>query len=552
MLTILTLIGCIGLFLYGINQMSEGLQKIVGDRLRSMLSWVTRNRVTSMVTGMLLTALIQSSKATTLTMVSFVNAGIISLRQAMAFILGANVGTTATAWMIALVGFNLDLGFLTLPLIALAFPLFSSKHDQTRNWGGFALGFALMFLSLTVVKEQMQRVNLHEDLLVNIYGLCTMEGQSLCLFVGLGIVLTVFVQASNVMFVVAALLCSYRWITFDMACALMIGSNIGTCLTPLLASRHGNSMAKRAAAGHLLINMLGAVWAIALFRPSMIGLSSLCRMTHFCSTDSGTGMPLALALYHTLFNLINVSLLLCIHPWLVKAVSAIVKSENDGSIHYRLQMLGNGFDESGEMALLQVRKQVCAMGEETAKMFSYARTLTVDTLNSERQQNLFETIRLLEERNDEEEEEIASYLNKIKGLSNDSELLSRSYYKVIDELESIADSIYHIACTLNRKYEHRCLFTPEQKNNLKKMFDLTEASLTHMQKCLETEDLPESALNKAYNIEDEINNLRSQLRSEMIVAKGADYQQASYFMDLINECERVGDFVINITVAMSM
>lgn len=536
MIAILTIAGSIGLFLYSMKLMSEGLQKIVGDGLRSMLSAMTRNRFTGMLSGLLVTSLVQSSRATTVTIVSFVNAGIISLKESMAVIMGANVGTTTTTWIIALLGFHFGIGSYAFPLIALSLPLLTTKRFDTHDWGELLMGFALLLLSVSLLTHSMPLLDpdLHHSEFS--FGLGWADP---LLFLLVGVVLTIVVQGSSAAFTVVLLLLTFGWIGFGSACSLVIGANIGTCITPLMASLSANTMARRAAVEHLGFNLIGALWALPLVPLASLWLNAVL-------VDE-----VALALFHTLFNAINMILLIGFTPWISKAITWMIPDDRDKEEEFKLQFIGNGFIESGEMALLQVRKETSRYAFDTYNMFSHVRTMLSESLNSERTQTLFQTVKLLEQKSDQAEEQIATYLNKIspKTLSADSELLSRSYYKMLDEMESVADSIYHIACTLKRKQEHRVGFTPDQQKKLAHMVALTDAALAHMSKCLEHEDLPESALNKAYNLEDEINNYRTQMRNEMLELKAFDYEQATYFMDIINECERLGDFVINVLSA---
>jgi len=550
MLQLLTIIGCIGLFLYSMKLMSEGLQKIMGDHLRSMVSLVTRNRFTGMLTGALVTALVQSSRATTVSMVSFVNAGMLSLKESMAVIMGANIGTTATTWIIALLfmGFGYHLDLWAIPLIAISLPLLNTKNRHSHHWGEFLMGFSLLFLTLTLFYRSMPEGSQFPAITGVMHDACSFGFLSMLMMLVAGLLLTICVQASSAAFTLVLFLTAMGWIPLDMAFAMIIGCNIGTCITPLMASLSANTMAKRAAVCHLLFNIVGALWALPLvaFGWKYVGNTP-------CGTWAAASLPIALALFHTLLNAINTSLLLGFTHWIAQGITALIKDDKKGDESFKLQIIGNGYVESGEIALLQVQKEIGRYASDTYLMFTYVRAMISENNSKEQHQTLFETVRLLEQKSDDAEEGIASYLNKIspKTLSVDSELLSRSYYKMIDELESVADSIYHIACTLNRKHEHRVRFTAEQQRSLNKMLILTDMSLKHLLKCVEHEDLPESAINKAYNIEDEINNYRTQMRNEMLELKAVEYEQATYFMDIINECERVGDFVINVLTAMA-
>ncbi len=554
---LLTLIGSVGLFLYGMKLMSEGLQKIAGDKLRTTLAAMTNNRFTGMLTGVIVTALVQSSSATTVMIVSFVNAGLITLAESMAVIMGANVGTTATTWIIAVFGFKFDIAMYVFPLIAISLPFFNSVHSKKNSWGEFIIGFALLFLGLEILKNSVPDLSNYPTILDGMSKYASMGFGSIVLFLIIGMLLTMVVQASSAAFTIALLMCTSGWISFEIGCAIVLGSNIGTCITPVLASLSANTMAKRAAMGHLLFNVLGTVWTLSLYYPFCNFITWLCGQFGFGDPHDVANVSMGMTLFHTAFNIINLCIMLGFTKQFVIIVTKLIPERKTKNEAFKLLYLDKGLIASGELALLQVRKETCRYAEETYKMFGYIRTMINEPLGSERQLELYMKVRELEEESDKAENEIASFLNQInpKSLSNESELLSRRLYKMIDELESIADSIYHLACTLREKSEQRIYFSEEEKVDIGKMISLTDAALVHMLKCIEKEDLPESSLMKAYNYEDEINNFRSQLRNQILESKESSdkdtYLQSTYFMDLINECEKVGDYVINVLTAMS-
>lgn len=552
----LTLIGSIGLFLYGMRIMSEGLQKIAGDRLRNILAAMTNNRFTGMLTGVLVTALVQSSSATTVMIVSFVNAGLISLAESMAVIMGANVGTTATTWIIALCGFKFNIAAYIFPIIAIALPFFNSNNSKRILWGEFLIGFALLFLGLEILKQSVPDLTAYPAILEFLRQYSSMGFGSIMLFILIGMVITMIVQASSAAFTIAVLMCANGWISFEMGCALVLGSNIGTCITPLIASLSANTMAKRAAIGHLLFNVVGTVWTLALYYPFCNLIVWLCLKLGIGDPNLTENVSVGMTMFHTVFNIINLCLMLGLTTQFVKIVSRIIPDKSNKDEAFKLQFIDKGGIVSGEMALLQVRQETQKYAEETYKMFGHIRTMLTETLGSERQLSLFMKVRQLEDESDHAEMEIADFMNQIspKTLSHDGELLSRRLYKAVDELESIADSIFHIACTLKSKYDQRIFFTPEINLNVSKMVALTDASLVHMLKCLEREEITEAMLNKAYNYEDELNNFQQQVRSSLLEeanSKQIQYEQSIYYMELINECEKVGDYVINVLTAMS-
>jgi len=556
-INLLTLIGSIGFFLYGMKLMSEGLQKVMGESLRNILAAMTRNRFTGMLTGVLVTALVQSSSATTVMIVSFVNAGLITLAEAMAVIMGANVGTTATTWLIATLGFKFNIALFIFPIIAVAWPLLFSHHSRNNSWGEFLLGFSLLFLAIEELKNTVPQQEF-ESGLVSLLHQCSSWGfGSVFLFLGVGIVLTLAIQASSATITLSLLLCINSLIPFEIGCALVLGSNIGTCITPLLASLSANTMAKRAALGHLLFNLFGTIWVLAVFFYFCQFIAQICEFVGLGNPTEPTCVAMGITMFHTLFNVANLLLMLPLTRYCVAVVSRLIPEQLNEEESFKLQYISQGFiSSSGEMALLQVQKETTRYGHDTYKMFKMIATMLSEPMGSEKQLDLMQRVKVMEEDSDRAEIEIAQFLNQISPstLSFSGEQHSRNLYKIVDELESIADSIYHCSVSLFQKCEQRVWFTPEMNQDLSKMISLTDAAMQHMLKVLEMDNVSENALNKAYNIEDEINNYRNQLRNSMLDAierKDFEFQQNTYFMQLINECEKIGDYIINVISATS-
>lgn len=554
---VLTLIGSIGLFLYGLKLMSEGLQKIAGDSLRKVLAAMNSNRFTGMLVGILVTALVQSSSATTVMIVSFANAGMISLAQSMSVIMGANVGTTVTAWIIAFFGFKFNIAFLVFPLIALALPFFNSGSSRKNAWGEFIIGFSLLFLGLDELKHIVPLLSEFPALLDNLRDISAMGYPSILLFLLIGMILTMVVQASSAAFAIALLMCVNGWITFEMGCALVLGSNIGTCMPPLLAALSANTMAKRAALGHLLFNVLGMIWALAIYYYFCNFITSICVSIGFGDPHEPSLSALGLAMFHTVFNLISLCIMLPLVKLFVNVISRIIPDKDGHDESFRLQYINSGFmTPSAEMSLVQVQKETLRYGEEVYKMFGIMKTMLDERNSLERQNETNQRIRHLEEDSDRAELEIAQFLNSIspKTLSYSGEQLTRNLYKEVDELESIADCISHMSMVIFQKAEQRVRFNSEMNTSIVRMMTLIDTALVHMLKVLDMEEVSPSILNKAYNHEDEINNCRNQLRNDMFDSldrKEIDYYQNSYFMLIINECEKIGDHVINVISAAS-
>lgn len=554
-LSVFCLIGSIGLFLYGMKLMSEGLQKIASDWMRNIHASMTQNRFYAMLTGMIITVLVLSSSTTMVMIVSFVNGGLISLAQSLAVILGANVGSTLFSWIISLLGFRYSLSLFVFPIIGLSLPFFQSNNSTRNSIGHLLLGFSLLFLGITVLKENITTLSQNTQLVSFFNESCSWSLGSILLYSILGIILSILTQTNAISFIISLLMCSNGWITFEIGCAIILGANLGTCLSPLLATRKTNTMARRASTGFSIINIIGYIWGLILFYPFCDLISNLCVLMGLGNPDNLLYVSIGLALFHTIFNVINLCILL---PFTDKIANLLIKSieENKNTDEsFKLQFLSKGgMMSSGEMALILARKETSRYADETFKMYELLLKMIDEPLGSEHQIQLHHQIVEMEAESDRAEMEIADFLNQVshKTLSWDGELYSRNLYKMVDELESIADSIFHMSTTLINKQEQRVFFNKEMNIDIRKMLSLIGTSLTHMCHVLSLDDIPTNALNKAYNIEDEINNFRNQLRNAMldrIDLQQIEYMQNSYFMMLVNECEKIGDYSINVVAA---
>lgn len=591
-LDFLKLIGSLGMFLYGMKIMSEGLQKVAGDKLRSILTAMTKNRVMGMLTGVLVTALIQSSSATTVMVVSFVNAGLLSLAQSISVIMGANVGTTVTAWIISIFGFKVSISVFALPLIGLAIPFIFSGNSKRKSWGEFMVGFAFLFLGLDFLKNAVPDIKSNPEILAFLTEYTNMGYGSVLLFLLIGTILTVIVQSSSATMAITLIMCSKGWISFEIAAAMVLGENIGTTITANMAALNANVSAKRAALGHFMFNIFGVCWMLIVFFP-------FTRMVSWLVTEYGPGNPsslmnfvntidpaivnqlndgsldtsdpnlaainnqyigmqvsvsYALSLFHTIFNVINVSLMIWFVNLYVKIVTKLIPQRHNDE-EFQLKYISSGMLSTGELSLLQVKKETIVYAERTQRMLTMVQDLFHEKEGSEAYSKLYSRIEKYEKISDRMELEIANYLNHIttNNLSFGSESQIRSMFKVVDEIESIGDSCYHLARTLVRKSEAHVSFTPAISDNVDQMFKLTSQALEHMTHILAKNEMLESDLNKAYNKEDEINNYRNQLRNENIenVKNGLyEYQAGTFYMDLISESEKLGDYIINVLEAL--
>lgn len=590
---LLTLIGSIGLFLYGMKLMSEGLQKAAGDRLRNILAWMTNNRFVGALTGILVTALIQSSSATTVMIVSFVNAGLLSLGQSMAVIMGANVGTTATAWILYLGGFKVNLAAASIPLIAFTIPMLFSQKNSWKSWGEVILGFSFLFMGLDLLNHSVPDLRSNPELFAAIQNYADMGFLSIILFALVGMILTMVVQSSSVTFAIVLVICSKGWISFDMAAALVLGSNIGTCITPLIAAISGNIWAKRAAMGHLMFNVLGSIWVLALYYPFMklvIWLSTLGQgdptalLSFVDSTEPAiinalndgtldltnpTNQQLAttfaanqayvsfgLSIFHTLFNTINICIMIWVTGLYVKIVTKLIPAkptEEDNESH--LTFITTGMLSTSELSILQARKEIQLYGERAQRMFGLVRDLFHEEDDKEFTAK-FSRIQKYENISDRMEMEIANYLTKVSAgrLSDESKHQVQMKLRVISEIESVADSCYNLARTLQRRKQQPEKFTDELNGNIELMFNLIESGLQNMCNVLTEDHIDHTYVNTAQNIENEINNYRNQLKLQNVVAVNEGYYNypiATTYMDTIVECEKMGDYIVNVVEAVA-
>lgn len=588
----LTLVGALGMFLYGMKVMSEGLQKVAGDKLRSILSVMTTNRFTGVLTGILITALIQSSSATTVMVVSFVNAGLLTLTQSISVIMGANVGTTVTAWIISLFGFKVDISVFSLPLIGLCIPLIFSGKSKRKSWGEFLMGFAFLFMGLSYLKSSVPDLQSNPQILAFLQDYTSLGYPSLLIFLLLGTILTVIVQSSSATVAITLIMCTQGWIPFEMAAAMVLGENIGTTITANIAAISANVSARRAAIAHLMFNVFGVCWVMALFYPftSMItwivtnyGPGDPNEMTQFLSTlDPKTislitssaqitdphllalqkqlltlqvSVSYGLSLFHTVFNITNV----CIMIWFVKfyvyVCSALIKPKNvSDEEEFQLKYIPSGMLSTSELSLMQAKKEIAVFGERTQRMFGMVKDLFYEK-NEDNFLKIYSRIEKYENISDRMEIEIANYLTFVAEgrLSSEGKEEIRIMLRTVTEIESIADSCNNLARGIRRRNEGKSEFTDEQNHNIDQMFALLEKALTRMNEILHMQEVVHDDINQSYNIENEINNYRNQLKihnMEDVNNKKYQYQDGVYYMDLVGESEKLGDYVLNVVQAV--
>ena len=549
----LKLIGSLGLFLYGMKIMSEGLQKVAGDRLRSILTAMTTNRVTGVLTGVLITALIQSSSATTVMVVSFVNAGLLTLAESISVIMGANIGTTVTAWIISIFGFKVDMAAFALPLLAIALPLIFSGKSNRKSVGEFIFGFSFLFMGLSYLKANAPDLNANPEMLAFVQNYTDMGFFSILLFLFIGTILTMIVQASAATMAITLIMCANGWISLELGAALVLGENIGTTITANLAALTANTQAKRAALAHFVFNVFGVIWVLIIFHPFM-QLVNWVVDTFFQTSNPEVAISYKLSAFHSIFNICNV----CILIWGVKLIERTVcalihpKEEDEEP---RLRYITGGMLSTAELSILQARKEIHLFAERTHRMFG----MVQDLLHTEKDDDfnkLFSRIEKYENISDNMELEIANYLNQVSEgrLSSESKLQIRAMLREVTEIESIGDSCYNLARTINRKRQTNQDFTEKQYEHIHFMMKLTNDALAQMIVVVEKPEHQSIDINKSFNIENEINNYRNQLKNQNILDvnnKEYDYQMGVYYMDIIAECEKLGDYIVNVVEASS-
>ncbi len=564
-LQLLTLLGALGMFLYGMNLMSTGLQKAAGERLRHILAAMTSNRVKSVATGLTITSIIQSSSATTVMVVGFVNAGLLALEQAIGVIMGANIGTTVTAWLISLLGFKMDISVLAVPLMAIGFVMSVSKRERYRNISEFIIGFSLLFLGLSLMKNSVPDLEQTPEVLSFIVRWTGYGFWSVLLFLAFGTVLTLVLQSSSATMALTLIMLSLGWLPFDMAAAMVLGENIGTTITANIAAAMANVNAKRAALAHTLFNVFGVVWALALFRPfvNFIGLTitwlgypnpaELPSGILNPASDEATSALYGLSMLHTLFNTFNTCILIWFVPQIAKIVTALIKSKvNPEDEIFKLKFISAGAMDTAELSVVQAWKEVAHFAQISRNGFGYAKSAIHATTADE-----FEKYRLklvkYEEISDRIEYEIASFLNDIPqgSVSERTREGMTAVYRIIDELESLGDSGEAISRLLTRRNSIGHRFSDSELAAIDEMIVLVDAAYGVMVDNLQRNESEPIDLEDAVACEVRINERRNALRDAAIrdIEQKESYQESVYFMDLIAELERMGDFIINVSQA---
>lgn len=553
LLDFLTLIGSLGFFLFGMKLMSEALQKVAGDKMRNILAKMTSNPVKGIFTGFLITTLIQSSSATTVMMVSFVNAGLLALSESIGVIMGANIGTTVTAWLISLLGFKIDISVISLPLIGISFPLLFSKTKKNKFWGEFIIGFAIIFLGLDFLKASVPDIKSNPEILAFLSSYTSEGILSHLLFLGIGTLLTIIIQSSSATMALTLVMCNNGWISFDIAAAMVLGENIGTAVTANIAAAVANVSAKRAARAHLIFNILGVIWVSFILNHFLSAINLFITETGGISPyESAHAIPVALAIFHTTFNVTNTFIFI----WFTRLIEMIVTRlvpMRDDTEEFRLKYINTGMLSTSELSIHQAKKEIIVFAERVAKMYRFVEDMFNQT-SDKKFYKRYNKIEKYEGISDRMEVEIATYLTKVSEgeLSIEGSKRIKAMLKVISDIESIADSCFNLAKTLMRMNDWKVKLNKEQKENINKIFALVTEALSEMMANLE-KGYKYIDINKALDVEENINQFRNKLKKEHLKSvekKAYSYQTGIIYNDLFSESEKLADYVINVSEAI--
>ena len=552
----LQLLGSLGLLIYGMRMMSEALQKMAGPQLRHILAKMTTNRFTGMLTGTLVTCAVQSSSATTVMTVSFVSAGLLSLAQAISVIMGANIGTTLTAWIMSL-GYNVDLTNVVYPSFLIGMVLIYKKRH--RYVGDFLFGTAFMFLSLVMLSSAGKAMDLEHNAEVIAFfaSFDTSSHLTIIAFLAIGTLITCIVQSSAAVMAITILLCSTGVMPIYLGIALVMGENIGTTATANLAALGANIQARRAALAHLLFNVFGVCWVLIVFYPFV---NMVCRLVGYNPELGGqeTMLPVVLAMFHTCFNVANTAILINFIPqmerivcWFTSPSKKDKESEENDEIP-RLQYIQANLIQTPEIAVLQAQKETARFAQLVQQMFRQVRQL-MDENDNEQFEALFGRIGREEDHTDRLEIEIAHFLEQVSDnhLSDVTKMKVRQMLREISELESIGDACFNLARTMNRMHENQRQLTPQQHDNLSQLMELADNALTQMNTVM-TGHSRQMDIKESYRIENSINQLRQQLKNDNIRAvneREYDYASGTMYTDMVNGCEKLGDYVVNVVQA---
>ena len=554
----LNVLGSLGVFLFGMKVMSEGIQKVAGNRLRSILSYMTQNRVAGIFTGFMTTCMVQSSSATTVMVVSFVNAGLLTLVQSIGVIMGANIGTTLTGWLVSILGFKFKIANIALPAIGIGLPLIFSKLTKRKNIGEIFVGFGLLFLGLKFLKSSVPNIKDNPEILQFLSNYTDLGIVSLFIFIAVGVVLTIVVQSSSAAMTITITMAYSGWIDYPTACALILGENIGTTITAYLASINGNYHAKRAARAHMIINLIGVVWMIIAFKYFIQLIDSIAPEsvpygidTYSVSPELFQNIPIHLSLFHTLFNIINVMVLIWFVPQIASLVRKMVKpSEEESDQEYKLEYFSTNVQPIPEIALLEAKKEVAYMSTTINDFIDNA----IDTINNESKDYSIDSARKKEEITDQMQVEISNYLSECSKheLSVQSSKDSSDMIRIVNELESIGDSTFNLFLITEKMDQSS--FTDEMKGQISDLYTVVKEFLLWNHEFISNDirQMTSSDLKKSIEYENKIDEMRNNFigLSGDRISKDSNSKSELLFIDVIKHLEHIGDFSLNISQAL--
>jgi phosphate:Na+ symporter len=552
---VLTIIGALCFFVYGMKMMSDGIQRAAGSQLRNILRTMTKNRFLGVGTGFLTTALVQSSSATTVMTVSFVNAGLLTLVESAGIMMGANIGTTITGWIVSILGFKIKLSAYSIPLFAVGVPMLFSNRTKLKYWGEFIIGFAILFLGLTYLKGAVPDLKGNPQVLDFLANFTQWGIFSRLLFVAIGTLVTIVVQSSSAAMAITLTMCAQGWLPFEVAAAMILGENIGTTITAELASLVGNTNAKRSARIHSMFNIIGVSWMVVIL-PWFLPILSNIATTYFGFADpyQANGMPIGLSAFHTAFNLLNVMIMVGFVNTLVKVAIWSVPDKDEDEDDYRLKFISAGI-RTPELATVELQKETAHFGEVVSRMSEFTASLINET-DARQQKKVYKKIRKYEKITDRMEIEITEYITKLSNqeITPRTSLKLRSILNICNDMERIGDIYFQISKAIEQKNENKLYFLPEQRNNLNEMVKLVDKAFAEMNKNLNQDHYDKVDIEKAMGIEKAINKYRNKLRNEnqaLMGSEGYVIESAMIYNNIFSSLERIGDHIINVNEAIA-
>lgn len=552
---ILQVLGALAFFIYGMKVMSEGIQKAGGVQLRKVLEMMTRNKYLGVFTGLIVTAFVQSSSATTVMTVSFVNAGLLSLVESAGIIMGANIGTTITAWIISILGFQVALNTLSIPIFTLAVPLLFVKSGKARYWGEFLIGFAILFLGLSFLKESIPNLQEDAEILVLLSKYSNWGWFSGLIFIFIGTIITIIVQSSSAAMALILVMSANGWVPFEVAATMVLGMNIGTTFTAEIASLVGNVFAKRSARIHTIFNLLGVGWMFLILPFFLEFLDSILQNIFYSESayQNKGNVPIALAAFHTIFNVLNTLLFIGLIPWLTKLASRTIQSRGEEDEIRRLDYI-EAIVSTPELSILEVQKKVVHFGDITSRMSGFTRTMLF-SINPNEPEQMLKKINKYENISGKIEKELTQYLINIskEKVTPITATKIRGLLESCGELERIADIFHQMSISIEKKRTEKIWFNQHQRTQLQELFDLVDGAFAIMNKNLLAPNISLITLKDALKIEDEINaqrDLMHQESNENINQEGYNVYSALIYTNLFAALERIGDHIKNVTEAI--